>query len=183
MPPWRCWVMCTTRWPPSAAHHFATMTSRVAPRPAVSRHAACHSVTRIASVSMYASAALSATPWNVESGRPNCWRCEVYSDASGRFDITQRLARSTGKREVGDTRPVGGLRDRPLDAGAGRVDEEHADIVATDRRRYQHPGGDVGRGHARLHAVEAPTVTVARRGHGGSERVVGAGLGQGGGED
>ncbi len=27
--------MCTTRWPPSEAHHFATITSRVASRPAV----------------------------------------------------------------------------------------------------------------------------------------------------
>ena len=52
MPPWRCWVACTTRWPASEAHHLATATASAAGRPVSIRHAACHSVTRMASVSM-----------------------------------------------------------------------------------------------------------------------------------
>jgi hypothetical protein len=47
-------------------------------RPTLIRHAACHIVTLMQSMSMYASAARIATPWFVDSGRPNCSRSEVY---------------------------------------------------------------------------------------------------------
>ncbi len=43
-------------------------------RPMSSRQAACQMVTRMASVSMQASAARSMAAWNETSGRLNCWR-------------------------------------------------------------------------------------------------------------
>ena len=74
MPPCRCWVACTVRCPRSEACHLATRAASAASRPVSKRHAAfCH-VTRIASMSMAASAARSMVPWNVLRGRPNCWR-------------------------------------------------------------------------------------------------------------
>src|SRR5262245_23724024 len=79
MPPCRCWAACTTRCPPSAAQNFATATSAVAGSPSSSRHAACSAVRRMASVSMYASAARWPTAWNVAIGRSNCSRVFVYS--------------------------------------------------------------------------------------------------------
>ena len=69
----------TTRWPASAANHEATLTARSASSPLSSRQAACHIVTRMASVSMAASAARSIVPWKVDSGRPNCSRVLRYS--------------------------------------------------------------------------------------------------------
>ena len=68
MPPWRCWVARTTRCPASAANHEATLTASSASSPWSSRQAACHMVTRMASVSMAASAARSMVPWKVDSG-------------------------------------------------------------------------------------------------------------------
>ena len=52
MPPWRCWVAWTTRWPASDAHHLAVATASAAGRPVSSRQAASQRVTRMASVSM-----------------------------------------------------------------------------------------------------------------------------------
>ena len=74
MPPCRCWVACTARCPRSAACHLATRAASAASRPVSKRHAAFCQVTRIASMSMAASAARSMVPWKVLSGRPNCWR-------------------------------------------------------------------------------------------------------------
>ena len=40
MPPCRCWVAWTTRWPPSDAHHLATIAALVASSPSSMRQAA-----------------------------------------------------------------------------------------------------------------------------------------------
>ena len=74
MPPWRCWVACTVRWPRSEACHLATRAASAASRPVSKRQAAFCQVTRMASMSMAASAARSMVPWKVLSGRPNWWR-------------------------------------------------------------------------------------------------------------
>ena len=79
MPPWRCWVAKTTRCPDSAANHEATLTDRAASNPWSRRQAACHVVTRTASVSMAASATRILVAWKVASGRPNCCRALRYS--------------------------------------------------------------------------------------------------------
>ena len=73
--PWRTTLIDVAH--ASEAHHLATRTSRRLSRPSLRHHAACHMVTRIASVSMKASAARMATPWNADSGRSNWIRVEL----------------------------------------------------------------------------------------------------------
>src|SRR5262245_39239171 len=79
MPPWRCCAAYTTRCAASDAQNFAMITSALAGRPSPSRHAAWRIVSRIASTSMYASAARWWTAWKLARGRPNCSREVVYS--------------------------------------------------------------------------------------------------------
>src|SRR5215471_2715776 len=202
--------MCTTRCPPSAAHHFATMTSRVASLPAVSRHAACQSVTRIASVSMYASAALSATTWNVDSGRPNWWRSEVYSAAmrsapsatptcsahnptsarssihavAFRPSISSSPTRFSPRCSAGTPAKARcATLARSVVAGTGGIDDEDAQLVVACCRRHEHPVGDVSGRHAGFHAIEPPGVAVAGGGRVRTQWVVHALLRERGGED
>ena len=192
-----------TTWPPSPR--------AVASSPSVSRHAACHSVTRIASVSMYASAALSATPWNVDSGLPNCWRCDVYSaamrsapsatptciahsptsarssvHASARRRRSPPPSRSAGapasSRCATFDRSVVGARRcarrrRPAGSTRNTPSRRRRSTAGTSTRSATWPAGTLG-----LRAVEPPAVAVARRGDLRAQRVVGAGLGERGGE-
>ena len=121
--------------------------------PVSSRHAACHAVSRTASVSMYASAARWLTAWNVAIGRPNCSRVFVYSavsssavahapDSHARTSPPARAARShvdaVGPGEPGrPARPAATSRASGTPRGGVLALDRHAvgRRVDHDRRR------------------------------------------------
>ena len=109
---------CTTRF----ARPRRTRTSRRPPafaasRPAEIRQAACQLVSRIASVSMYASAARWPTAWNIAIGWSNCLRVLVYSEVERRAPASQRRA------------------TRMHSAAQSRAARDHARILRAVRRR------------------------------------------------
>ena len=154
----RAGAACCARacWPASAAHHLATSTSDDASRPCVElpRRLQRRDPDRLG-VDVRVGGTRAATPWNVDSGLPNCSRCDVYSAACSvaalahadldraepeqravehrpraslaRGRVAERLGRRTPSNVRWPTseRSVVSRDLRPRPARA-RVDEEHA---------------------------------------------------------
>ena len=156
---------------------------------------------------MCASAALSATPWNVDGppellafrrvvgGHPTRLRHAdlrraqpderaIQHPRRGATPVTafrrRALCERPGEGQVRDLRPVGRGGDGALHAGSGGIDEEHGDLAVAGRRGHGCAVGDVGGRTLGFSpsSRQVPPSAVAVWG----QRVVGAGLGEGGGQ-